>query len=105
MDVGSHGSLTHSPFTLGSFSTKSITIIKLEIHLCMSLLTGTRAQAVGLSVLSKKLSRLHTACPGIFDLQQSKDRKYLMRNVIIKGICQIIQRTIQRHAGSTFIVI
>ena len=71
----------------------------------MSLLTGTRAQAVGLSVLSKKLSRLHTACPGIFDLQQSKDRKYLMRNVIIKGICQIIQRTIQRHAGSTFIVI
>ena len=73
----------------------------------MSLLTGTRAQAVGLSVLSKKLSRLHTACPGIrlFDLQQSKDRKYLMRIVIIKGICQIIQRTIQRHAGSTFIVI
>ena len=101
MDVGSHGSLTHSPFTLGSFIFNQ----KLEIHLCMSLLTGTRAQAVGLSVLSKKLSRLHTACPGIFDLQQSKDRKYLMRNVIIKGICQIIQRTIQRHAGSTFIVI
>ena len=103
MDVGSHGSLSHSPFTLGSFIFNQI--IKLEILLCMSLLTGTRAQAVGLSVLSKKLSRLHTACPGIFDLQQSKDRKYLMRNVIIKGICQIIQRTIQRHAGSTFIVI
>ena len=53
----------------------------------MSLITGTRAQAVGLSVLSKKLSRLHTACPGIclFDLQQSKDRKYLMSSTKVSA--------------------
>ena len=46
--------------------------------------SDTHTQAAGLSVDSKRLSKLQTACHGIhlFDLDPAKDYKYSMKNVI-----------------------